>query len=75
MVVDINTHKVIWVSGSRRKEALDEFFKIIGPENCKKIEVVATDQHTAYAASVEEYCPQATLVWDRFHLVQKFNDV
>lgn len=74
VIVDISTHKVIWVSESRRKEALDEFFRIIGPENCAKIEVVATDQHAAYAASVEEFCPKATLVWDRFHLVQKFND-
>jgi transposase len=74
VIVDIKTHKVIWVSQSRRKEALDEFFKIIGPEKCLKIEVVATDQHAGYAASVEEFCPKATLVWDRFHLVQKFNE-
>lgn len=74
VIVDVKTHKVIWVSGSRRKEALDEFFKIIGPDGCKKIEVVATDQHEGYGASVREYCPQATLVWDRFHLTQIFNE-
>lgn len=74
IVVDIKTHKVIWVSGSRRKEALDEFFKIIGQEACSEIEVVATDQHEGYGASVREFCPNATLVWDRFHLVQKFNE-
>jgi transposase len=74
VIVDVKTHKVIWVSKSRRKEALDEFFKLIGPEACAQIEVVATDQHEGYGASVREYCPNATLVWDRFHLVQKFND-
>lgn len=74
VIVDINTHKVIWVSSSRRREALDEFFKIIGPEGCKKIEVVATDQHEGYGASVREHCPKATLVWDRFHLTQMFNE-
>lgn len=74
IVVDMATHKVIWVSQSRRKEALDEFFTIIGPEACQRIEVVATDQHEAYGASVREHCKNATLVWDRFHLVQKFND-
>jgi transposase len=74
VIVDIATHKVIWVSQSRRKEALDEFFKIIGPAACAKIEVVATDQHAGYGASVKEHCPNATLVWDRFHLTQKFND-
>lgn len=74
VIVDQDTRKVIWVSQSRRKEALDMFFELLGPEACQAIEVVATDQHDGYAASVEQYCPQATLVWDRFHLVQKFNE-
>jgi len=74
VVVDQATRKVIWVSQSRRKEALDMFFELLGPEACKDIQVVATDQHDAYAASVKQYCPQAIVVWDRFHLVQKFNE-
>jgi transposase len=74
VIVDQATRKVIWVSQSRRKEALDQFFELLGPQACKDIEVVATDQHDGYAASVKEYCPQAIVVWDRFHLVQKFNE-
>ena len=74
VVVDQATRKVIWVSQSRRKEALDQFFEVLGKEACNDIEVVATDQHDAYAASVKEYCPSAVVVWDRFHLVQKFNE-
>lgn len=74
VIVDQKTHKVIWVSPSRRKEALDTFFEMIGPSGCKQIEVVATDQHEGYSASVAQYCPQAKVVWDRFHLVQKFNE-
>lgn len=74
VIVDLKTHKVIWVSQSRRKEALDEFFKLIGPEGCLQIDAVATDQHAGYSESVREYCPRATIVWDRFHLVQKFNE-
>lgn len=73
IIVDLNTRKVIWVSQSRRKEALDEFFNLIGPEGCQIIQAVATDQHRGYQASVKEYCPQATIVWDRFHLIQQFN--
>lgn len=72
VVSDLDTHRVIWVSFSRKKKALDEFFKIIGADACKQIEVVAADQHEAFAASAKEYCPQAILVWDRFHLMQNF---
>lgn len=72
VISDLNTHRVIWVSFSRKKKALDEFFKIIGVEACQEIEVVAADQHEAYAASVKEHCPRAMLVWDRFHIMQNF---
>lgn len=75
VIVDLRTHKVIWISQSRRKEALDTFFEIIGPVACEKIQVVATDQHAGYGASVAQYCKKASLVWDRFHLVQNFNNL
>jgi transposase len=74
VVIDQRTHKVIWVSQSRRKEALDLFFEMIGPEACEQIRVVTADQHRGYGESVAQYCPQADIVWDRFHLVQSFND-
>ena len=75
VIVDLRTHKVVWVSKSRRKEALDSFFEVIGKEMCDQIRVVAADQHEGYGSSVRQYCSNAKLVWDRFHLVQKFNDL
>ncbi len=72
VITDLETHKVIWVSESRSKKALDQFFTLIGAEACKKIELVAMDQHEDYAASTREYCPKALIVWDRFHLAQNF---
>lgn len=72
VITDLKTHKVIWVGDSRRKEALDQFFKIIGKQACKKILVVAMDQHESYRAAVKAHCPNAMVVWDRFHLVQTF---
>jgi len=72
IVCDLDTRKVIWVSESRSKEALDEYFHIIGKKACEEIEVVAGDQHDPYKASVEENCPNANFVWDRFHIMQSF---
>ena len=74
VIVDQRTHKVIWVSKSRRKEALDDFFEMIGTEACQRIKVVTCDQHKGYAESVKQYCLNAALVWDKFHLVQGFNE-
>lgn len=72
VITDLETRKVIWVVEGRSKEALDGFFKILGPEACAEIEVVATDQHAPFAASIADYCRNATVVWDKFHLLQNF---
>jgi len=74
VIIDLRTRKAIWVSKSRRKEALDEFFEVLGEEACRQIEVVATDQHDGYGKSVREHCSKAKLVWDKFHLIQSFNE-
>lgn len=74
IIADLKTRKVIWVAESRRKEALDQFFLLIGKEQSTKIEVVASDQHEGYAASIREHVPQAVHVWDRFHLMQLFEE-
>jgi transposase len=74
VISDLDTHRVIWVSESRRKEALDQFFILIGEAACKNIKIVAADQHDGYAASTREYCKNATLVWDRFHIMQIFEE-
>ena len=72
VISDLNTHKVIWVSESRDTEALSQFYEIIGEEACKEITVAAMDQHEDYAKATKKYCPNATIVWDRFHIMQNF---
>lgn len=74
VITDLDTRKVIWVTDTRSKAGLDQFFQIFGAEACRQVEVVAIDQHDAFKASVQEYCPQAIVVWDRFHIIKNFED-
>jgi transposase len=74
IVTDLKSRRVIWVEESRKKEALDQFFKKIGPDRCGRIRIVACDQFNGFRLSVAEFCPNATLVWDRFHIMKKFEE-
>ena len=74
IVTDLDTRRVIWVSKSRRREALDQFFEILGPERTKGIKVVSIDQHRGYFLSVAEHCPHAAIVWDKFHILKGFGE-
>ncbi|MCM0605798.1 MAG: ISL3 family transposase [Xanthomonadaceae bacterium] len=75
IVSDLKTKKVIWVSEGRSKAALDQFYILIGKEACKKIQAVAMDQFDGYSSSTAEHCPRATIVWDRFHLMQNLGEI
>jgi len=74
IVTDMKQRKIIWVSDSRKKKALDEFYKALGPERCKQIQVVAQDQHEDYRASTKQYCPNAKIIFDKFHVIKSFNE-
>jgi transposase len=74
VVSDLKTHRVIWVSEGRSKEALDQFFALIGTQAAKRIKVAAMDQYDGYAISVRENCPNAKVVWDRFHIMKGFEE-
>jgi len=73
IITDMKSRKVIWVTDSRRKEGLDAFYKKIGPKACSKIQVVAQDQHEDYRSSTKQHCKNATIVYDKFHVIKSFN--
>lgn len=74
VICDLDTRRVIWVSEGRSQMALAEFFQCYGEDGCKEIEVVVADQFEGYKTASEAYCPKATFVWDRFHLVQNMEE-
>lgn len=74
IITDLNTKRVLWVSRSRRKQALDDFFEKVGKKYCSQIKVVATDQHEDYMKSVKEHCKNAKHILDRFHVMKNFEE-
>lgn len=72
-VVDTEEKAVIWNDRGRRREALDRYYPAIGEDNCKNIESVALDGARTYTASTQRYAVKATIVYDKFHVLQKLN--
>ena len=44
------------------------FFEALGPERCAQLEAVTIDMSGAYIKAVTETSPQATIIFDRFHV-------
>lgn len=73
IVVDLDTGRIIHVGNGKGKDALTPFWKRVRRLGVK-IEVVATDLSGAFITSVMENAPDATLVFDHFHVVKLMND-
>ncbi|MBV1857265.1 MAG: ISL3 family transposase [Nannocystaceae bacterium] len=73
-VVDHERGIVVWAAKGRSAETLKSFFRPIGPERAAKIEAVTIDMSSAYIKAVKEPVPNATLIFDRFHVQRLVHD-
>ena len=69
VVTDLQARKVVWVGEGRKSQNLARFFKALPETTRRRIEVVAIDMWKAYRKSVEEWLPNAEIVFDKFHVV------
>lgn len=72
-VVDVDEKAVIWNDKGRKTEVLDRYYVGIGEDNCKRIESVALDGARTFIGSTVKYAVNATIVYDKFHIMQKLN--
>lgn len=75
IVMDLDKGRVIWVGEGRKEEDIDKFYATLTDEQKNNIEAVSIDMWPAYINSAKKHCPQADIVFDKFHIVKKFGDV
>jgi len=73
IVMDLKSGAVVHVGDGKGGDALEPFWKRLRA-NGAKIEAVATDMSPAYISAVTTHLPNATLVFDRFHVIKLYND-
>jgi transposase len=69
IVVDLDTGHIIYVGDGKGSEALDDFWKRVKRHEVE-IELVTSDMSAAYIYSVITNAPNATHVYDKFHVVK-----
>lgn len=68
-------HEVVYITEGRGMDAIERFrdHLIIQGGDPENVWAVSADMSPVIEGGVERYFPNATLVWDRFHLVQALN--
>ena len=69
-VYDLASKSLIWSGEGRSQETLAAFFKEHGEALKERVEGVCCDMWQPYIDMVEQELPKATLVFDKFHIVQ-----
>jgi transposase len=73
-VYDLKTGTLIWSTEGRSTDSLDSFFTFFGPERTGKLKGICCDMWPAFIKAVKAKAPQATLVFDKFHIVKKLTE-
>ena len=68
-VVDHDTGRLLWAHPGRDAKTLAKFFREMGKRRCRKLRFVSADAAPWIANAVAEYCPNAKLCMDPFHVV------
>jgi transposase len=73
VVLDLESGAVVFVGDGKGGAALRPFWRRL--RRCKaRVEAVAMDMSAAYRDAVSTYLPEATIVFDHFHVIKLFND-
>lgn len=70
--VEPESKQVLWVCKGRKREDIRPFFEMLGDEGRARLEAVAMDMSAPFEAEVRAQCPQAKIVYDKFHVVAKY---
>ena len=74
IVLDLITGAVVFVGDGKGADALDPFWKRLKPASANKIKAVAIDMSPAYISAISYNLPNATIVFDHFHIIKLYNE-
>lgn len=72
LVLDLESGAILFVGKGKKAESLRPFWRRVRAAKAK-IKAVAIDLSPAYQKAVRKHLPQATVVFDRFHVVKLLN--
>lgn len=75
VVYDLDRAKVVWVGKGKGRSTIESFFlEELSEYQRSNIRYATCDMSRAYVGAIKDYCPNATLVLDRFHIVKALNE-
>ncbi len=75
VVYDLERSCVVWVGKGKARDTIDHFFKKkLSKYQRNRIVSGCCDMSETFIGAIEKWCPNATLILDRFHIVKALNE-
>jgi transposase len=75
VVCNLDSGEPLWFGRERKKETLDEFFQgELSPKQRRAIEAAGVDRWEPFRLRIEEWVPEAKIIYDKFHILQHANE-
>ena len=75
VVYDLERSCVVWIGNGKARDTIDWFFrKKLSKYQRHQIVSGCCDMSDTFIGAIEKWCPNATLVLDRFHIVKALNN-
>lgn len=75
LVYDLDRDDLLYLAKGKKKESLQGFFDTLDSVQKGGICCVGIDRAGQYKEVIEQNCPNADIIFDRFHLKKNLNDV
>lgn len=72
VIVEPTRKRVLWIGRGRGRKDVRPFFKLLGPERCARLRAAVMDMNASYELEVRRHCPNASVVFDLFHVIAKY---
>jgi len=73
VVLDFKTGRVTWLGKERKADTLNDFFEKMPQKKLKQIKAITMDMWNPFIKAVKKHCPQALIVFDKYHLISSYN--
>lgn len=72
VIAEPATRRILYIGRGRDRTSIRPFFQQLGTDGCKRIEAAVMDMHHPYRYETARWCPDADIVFDLFHVLQKY---
>lgn len=74
VVCNLETGEPLWFGQERKKETLDGFFQSeLSAQQRRGIQAACVDMWEPYRLSIEQWAPNCSIIYDKFHIMQHAN--